>query len=525
MIGKASRVLFAFLVRGLVLFPIAQSLAQETEGQSEQGEAAEATADSGTEATADAGTEATADAGTEAVAASTAGLSGVDIAIAKNLVPPRGPFSRHADPIVLKGEQVPRFAGATEGMLRVFANKDGKGIRPIPYQMDERNQWGEFVVIKGKRVVPDEDDGAFDENDEIVFLTRDLGTKVDKAQWPSGTKEAYEVEVTDPLTSDKGYAYVVSYASEDAAPPPATDDYISYEEKGDGITHALNYDLGFVQVASGLDYDVLTVTKAAGGSGEDWFDRLKVRVMQNLRRFLTFGIPARLDRTEKNFLVKVYGYKDGPVRVLRVMKVNLQLIWKLPAPGATVNSVFYPEWIEWPVPINLPFKPSWAFYNIELDVSHDYDFDPKAGVQVFSSHDGVWNTVDGQMSESETNVNKEDVKGGYYGFDATAAGHGAGFYTVRPPKSFSTEILGLYLDSTESGLEPEYYKGDGNKKNRGEWVKGALPMAGARFIDWGDVGKGIHTVFWYHFYPPFYKRGDEKAFMDIIDHPVSVTVN
>ena len=480
---------------------------------SESGSVKEETADTVTEVSAETVTEVTDE-----------GVTQVELVHVATGAQPKGMFSRHADPIVLKGEQVPKFEGAMEDMLRVFANTTGR-LQPIPYQMDERNQWGEFVVAKGKRVVPDDDDGAFDENDEIVFLTKNLGNKTPKDQWPSGYKEAYEIEVTDPLTSTKGYAYVLSYDSAGAAPAPSTEDYISYEEKGDGVTHGLNYKLGFVNVSSGLDYDILTVTPAAGGSGEDYFDKLKVRVMQNLKRWMTLGISTRLDRTEKNFLVKVYGYKDGPVRVLRVMKVNLQLIWKLPAPGATVNSVFYPEWIEWPVPINLPFKPSWAFYNIELDVSHDYDFKVTDGVKVFSSHDGVWNLVDGQMSASETEVNKEDVSGGYYGFDATASGHGAGFYTVRPPKSFSTTILGLYSDDTDSGLEPEYYKGDGNKKDREEWVKGALPLAGARFVDWDDVGKGIHTVFWYHFYPPFYQTGDEKAFLDIIDHPIQVTVN
>jgi hypothetical protein len=413
MSGKLSKFMFAFLVAGLVLVPIAKNFAQNVP---------ETAMDS--ETTAAEVKEVEQIEGASVEQAKSSGQIGPESGL--------GVFSRHADPVVLKGEQVPKFAGATEDMIRVYANKDGSGPKPIPCQMDERNQWGEFVVTKGKRVVPDEDDGAFDDNDEIVFLTRDLGSKVAKEQWPSGYKEAYEVEVTDPLTSVKGYAYVFSYAS--SAPAPSNDDYISYEEKGEGVTHAMSYELGFVKPASGLDYDLLTVMPAAGGDGKDWFDRLKVRVMQNVRRWLTLGIPTRLDRTERNFLVKVYGYKDGPVRVLRVMKVNLQLIWKLPAPGATVNSVFYPEWIEWPVPINLPFKPSWAFYNIELDVSHDYDFGVSEGVKVYNSKDNRWDVVDGKMTPEETAVNKEDVKGSYYGFDGTPAGHGAGFYTVRRPR-------------------------------------------------------------------------------------------
>lgn len=487
--GNVFKFLFAFLVAGLVLAPIAKNFAQDAPQAPTPEAAAPAAA---------------------APAAEAAPAAG-------------GAFSRHADPIVLKGEEIPEFAGATEATIRVFASHGGKFI-PIPCQMDERNQWGEFVVTKGQRVVPDEDKGAFDDNDEVVFLTRDLGDKADRAQVPGGPKKVYEVEVTDPLTSTKGYAYVANYAG--SAPANATADYLKYVEQGDGLTIAQNYELGFLKVTSGLDYNHLVVSKAAGGDGVSHFDKLKVRVMQNLKRGFTLGIPTRLDRTEKNFLVKVYGYKDGQVRVLRVMKVNLQLIWKLPAPGATVNSVFYPEWIEWPVPINLPFKPSWAFYNIELDVSHDYAFKATDGVKIYSSSNpNRWDLVDGKMSPEETASNKQDVKGAYYGFDASSIGAGAGFYTVRAPKSFPVTELGLYSDSVDNGTEPEYYKGDGNNKDRPEWIKGALPLAGGRMINWDGVGRGIHTVYYYHFYPPHYKQGGEVEFLNIINHPVSVTVN
>jgi len=500
------KILFAFLIAGLVLSPVAKNFAQDAP----QAPAPETVAPA---AEAPAAPTAPAEAAPAAAAAAPTGMGHQH----------SGGFSRHADPIVLKGEEIPEFAGAKESDIRVFSSHGGK-LAPIPCQMDERNQWGEFVVTQGKRVVPDGDNGVFDDNDEVVFLTRDLGEKSDKAGVPGGPKKVYEVEVTDPLSSGKSYAYVAYFAGN--APASATTDYISYEEKGEGLAKGLNYELGFLRVTSGLDYSHLVVSKAAGGDGVSHFDKLKVRVMQNLRRGFTLGIPTRLDRTEKNFLVKVYGYKDGQVRSLRVMKVNLQLIWKLPAPGATVNSVFYPEWIEWPVPINLPFKPTWAFYNIELDVSHDHDFKATDGVKVFTStNPNNWYVVDGKMSPEETAVNKQDVKGSYYGWDASSIGAGAGFYTVRPPQSFPVTEIGLYSDNPDSGTEPEYYKGDGKFSDRPEWVKGAMPLAGGRMIDWGGVGRGIHTVYYYHFYPPFYQRGGEKEFLDIIDHPVSVTVN
>lgn len=32
-------------------------------------------------------------------------------------------------------------------------------------------------------------------------------------------------------------------------------------------------------------------------------------------------------------------------------------------------------------------------------------------------------------------------------------------------------------------------------------------------------------MYWYVFFPPKYKPGAEKAFLNIIDHPIAVTVN
>jgi hypothetical protein len=330
--------------------------------------------------------------------------------------------------------------------------------------------------------------------------------------------------VTDPLNSAKAYAYVLMYEDASAAPPPSTRDYMHYEEKGGGLIRGRNYELGWLKTTSGMDYNHLAVLKAAGGDDLNHLDKLKIRVLQNIKRYFLFGLTTRLDKSETNFLVKVFGYKDGPVRILRVMKVNLQLVWKLPAPGATVNYVFYPEWIEVPVPINLPFNPTWAFYNIELDTSHDYAFKPTDGVKGYNSADpDNWTEVDGKMSPEETDFNRQNVEGAYAGYDAGAAG--AAFFTVRPPRSFSTKIIGLYLDDPENGVEPEYYKGDGKKKDRHEWVEGSSPMGGFRFVEWEGVGRGIHTVYYYQFYPPHYAPGDEKAFLDIIDHPVSVTLN
>ena len=480
--------LFGVLVSGLVLAPVMRNLAQ---GAAHQAPSAGPVA--------------------QAPAAPAAGSA-----------PSAGPFTRHADPIVLKGEEVPDFAGVTERDIRVYAARGGK-LQPIPCQMDERNQWGEFVVTKGKRVVADEDGGGLDENDEIVFLTRDLGERADKAQVPGGPRKVYEVEVTDPLTSARSYAYVATYAGN--APAPSTADYVQYIEQGEGLARGINYELGFLKVTSGMDFNHVAILEAAGGDGKNHMDKLKVRVMQNLRRGFTVGIPTRLDRTEKNFLVKVYGYKDGPVRVVRVMKVNLQLIWKLPAPGATVNMVFYPEWMESPVPMNLPFKPTWAFSKIEVDISNDFAFKPTDGVKFYTSNNpGVWSVVDGKMTPEETAWNKQEVNGGYFGIDASAIGGGAGFVTVRAPKSFTARILGLYRDDAELGVEPEYYKGDEKFEDRPEWIKGALPMTGNRFIEWGGVGRGIYTLFWYAFFPPHYKPGDEKSFLDIVDHPVTVTV-
>jgi hypothetical protein len=73
--------------------------------------------------------------------------------------------------VIIRGEQFPGLLGAPERAIRVFAGK-GERLEPIPYQMDERNQWGEFVLARGKGVAPDDDEGRYDENDHGREVTR-----------------------------------------------------------------------------------------------------------------------------------------------------------------------------------------------------------------------------------------------------------------------------------------------------------------------------------------------------------------
>ena len=72
---------------------------------------------------------------------------------------------------------------------------------------------------------------GLDTDDELVFMAKDAGAQADvEAPLPAGIEGSFEVVVTDPLTGDRGFVYVMKAA--EGGPTPkydATNGYVRYE--------------------------------------------------------------------------------------------------------------------------------------------------------------------------------------------------------------------------------------------------------------------------------------------------------
>ena len=76
---------------------------------------------------------------------------------------------------------------------------------------------------------------GLDTDDELVFMARDAGAQAGiDVPLPAGTEASFEVAVSDPLTQEVGFVYVMKAAEDGPAPAyDATNGYVSYERDAD----------------------------------------------------------------------------------------------------------------------------------------------------------------------------------------------------------------------------------------------------------------------------------------------------
>lgn len=222
-------------------------------------------------------------------------------------------IDRHLEPAIVSGSLVDGLAGNTLDSIFVYAYTNNSW-QQIPFQIDEVSAVGEYVSTE---------DSLLDQNDEIVFMTNDIGlqstddTPIEDvlpldANW-------YEIEVSNPISpTQKGWAYIVHSEQLDIE---FSEDYVSF----DSSNHRINgqtLSLGFATPKVYADYISL------GGSGIDILDRSKLALFC-ASDFLC-PITEEVGTINDDLII------DGPVRVIlrngKVKAYRSMLSW-----STTVN--------------------------------------------------------------------------------------------------------------------------------------------------------------------------------------------
>jgi hypothetical protein len=223
---------------------------------------------------------------------------------------------------------------------RLYAARDGV-VAAIPFQVDERDARGRLVVDGDVHGVG----RAFDDDDALVFMAKDLGERVDAASLPA-REHAVELEVFDDATGARGWAYLVH--APDAAPchraPNATYDRARHQV--DAAAYRVRYPPG---------RNFLTDFAATGPGGA--LSRLLVARM-SLRIAPTFGMLVTdwsPQLTEESFTTVIEGVRNGPVRAIVRARQSLDLGALLPdAPAGDVLTYYYPNAIVTPSTFEVP---------------------------------------------------------------------------------------------------------------------------------------------------------------------------
>jgi hypothetical protein len=269
-------------------------------------------------------------------------------------------LTRDSDPVIVKGDMAETLAGRRIGQLGVFALQGGRFL-PIPFQIDEKTNKGDFVFPNGKEKNPQDGDGLFNGLDELVVMARDLGGRAeDLSPYMSGYESAFELAVTDPQDQGQGFAYILVFAGD---PPRGAElDYVTIDPATSRI-QALYYTLGFSPSAP-MAMNELRVTTAGGGDGVDYCDRLKARLHCQIA-----GVD--IDKNEEDFTNVMTAWIDGPVRVVRRTRSQLLLFWNIPSPSAKLDNIYYYNSFSFPTEVHLPIDMGFIVKDAHFRVSVD----------------------------------------------------------------------------------------------------------------------------------------------------------
>ncbi len=293
-----------------------------------------------------------------------------------SLLPPT--LARSHAPVVISGGACAYLLDSPLDDLYVYVYQGG-APQPIPFQVDERDVDGIYVVLE---------DGRLDQNDELVFMAADGGEWVANPQLEVGGRviaPTYVVTVTDPLSQTHAWFYLFRSSR---LTQTSSADYVAYDPAGDRISSPGRYDLGFDANRSLMDYLTL------GGDGTDLLDRNKLR-LQGSVQFGGFDIPFSINEDQ---LIKGETYAlDGPVRVTRVSSNSIEVGGESLAGRDTLFA--YRSLMVQPATLPVPEQGVEVDYvrvsldwNAEAVGSTFYDANNPAGVPIDGVPDGISTT-------------------------------------------------------------------------------------------------------------------------------------
>ena len=406
-------------------------------------------------------------------------------------------LTRTEDPVVVKAQAIAPMQGQAVTALAVLRWAEGK-FEPIPAQVDERTEAGEFCFDHGPKAAKFVGNGSFDGDDELVFMAADAGDQAPaKAAIPAGAEKAAELLIRDPVSGGQAWAYLMAFAGE---PPRSPKDYVSHETK-EGRNWVLAENYQFAELIGEAYFDRLMLRGQDGRMSGNLADQIKGRT--NIKMMGGLVSARIMDRTTKSDLT---AWKDGPVRVLHRMEGYVKGgPLKIGGSGGA-NNVFYRNFFYTPITIELPFKPSTLFSDFSM--YYVIDWNPATeGFRYFDSMNPAGMILDGRMDPEEKN---QDYKSPRTYWAVTGPQGNMLVRMTAPEKWAKIVTLQLYyVDDDKVKDDPDNFPG---QRQTGYFIYGLYNL---------DKGKYSYTLY-YH--APVGPLDPErvKPILDILNHPLQV---
>lgn len=256
--------------------------------------------------------------------------------------------------IVLEGNELPFLHQQTLSHIQLFVFRSAT-LTLIPFQIDERDRRGRWVIKAGPRPSQDDQPGRFDPNDAIIFLRRDMGKRATAATFPAG--RWHEVRLGSDETS-LGFVYIRVGMQ---ASQPARPFSVRYDPQHDHV-YAERYSVAFdTPLPSHLAF-----VESPGDLGQNLISGVAVAAEVSF-----LGGLLNIRRTDRDLHTRLYGYTQGPVRVIRRARYWFPLPFGLRARGR-IDLIFYPDFVEGTALVKLKIPP--RFILADGEVSTYFNF-------------------------------------------------------------------------------------------------------------------------------------------------------
>ncbi len=410
-------------------------------------------------------------------------------------VPPR--LRRVPDVVTVTGEALAPLGGARLDHLGLFAVGAGGELAPIPFQLDEKTADGAaYVFPSGPEANPGAGNGQLDPHDELLFVAADAGPRIAAgAAWPAGAEAAVELSAHDPVDHGAAFAYLFRFAG--VAPRSAVG-YVHYDRARDQIV-ARSYTIRYTPGKDRVYFSGVSVPPAAGGTGGDFVDRLKLRTY--VKTLLYFSLSFDEDEWED----EVTAYLEGPIRVIRQERNRLTFMGIEVAPTVTVDAMYFPDFHLAPVrvdqTIHFPSVALEAWFKLSMDLSEE-----GKGMRYYRPSPGAatpWHTIDGTTTDDERNLDPA-----HPAWHLVTGEPGTFLWWVEMPPPLVPVTRLTYTDDAATADPPER-------------VPGSIGEVAYKF-DLFPLDVGVYHMRLFYLFPPHWKPGDERAWVDMISRPLTV---
>ena len=212
----------------------------------------------------------------------------------------------HSAPIVIEAFTIKSANYEPISNYRLFATLPSGEAVVIPFQIDEINSTGDFVLDRGNPITKFQGNGVFDGADQLAFMGNDVGEAKVPTIWKfKKPDKLFEIKYVTIKDKNKSGAVYLGIYTSSPPPPLSTKSYVRFNERTstvstDKFTYQFdtdNYLLSkFVSMKRGPSMNIPVINSST------------FYLKGDLKYFLTFEI------NQKDIGSKLESYKLGPIR-------------------------------------------------------------------------------------------------------------------------------------------------------------------------------------------------------------------